>query len=260
LLRVCGPAAVRTLFERAPGRVERLFFEPRLKAGLGAVCRLLGGAGKPYREADPATLARVAGTARHGGVVAIARPQPIGAIDAQAPPLWARDGKPILILDGVGNPHNLGAIARSAAFFGVERLVLADRPEQAFPSDASYRIAEGGLDHLSLYRARLPVAFPLLRRAYHIVGAAPVGQARAPDFCGERPPALIFGNEDTGLERETLAACDAVATIPGSGRIQSLNVAAAAAILIYLATHPPPGRDRRSRYAARATVLPTARS
>lgn len=138
--------------------------------------------------------------------------------------------------------------------------MLADRPEQAFPSDASYRIAEGGLDHLGLYRARLPAAFPLLRRAYRIVGAAPVGQAGASDFCGERPPALVFGNEETGLEPETLAACDAVATIPGSGRIKSLNVAAAAAILIYLATHPPQGRDSRCRYAALATVLPTARS
>ncbi|MBV8737586.1 MAG: hypothetical protein JO007_10070 [Alphaproteobacteria bacterium] len=44
---------------------------------------------------------------------------------------WARDDKPILVLDGIGNPHNLGAIARTAAFFGIERLVLADCPEQA---------------------------------------------------------------------------------------------------------------------------------
>jgi RNA methyltransferase, TrmH family len=236
LLRICGLAAVRALFERAPGRVERMFFKPQLGADLAAFCDMLGGVGKPYRQADEATLARVGGTVRHGGVVAVALPQPIGAFDAQAPPLWARDGKPILVLDGVGNPHNLGAIARSAAFFGMERVVLADRAEQAFPSDASYRIAEGGLDHLSLYQARLPAAFPLLRRAYRIVGAAPLGRAGPPELGGARPSALVFGNEETGLEPETLAACDALATIPGGGRIQSLNVAAAAAILIYLAT------------------------
>jgi TrmH RNA methyltransferase len=235
LLRICGLAAVRALFERAPGRVERLFFEPRLKADLAAFCGVLGGAGKPYRQADAATLARVGGTTRHAGVVAVALPQPIDAFDPQAPRVWARDGKPILVLDGVGNPHNLGAIARTAAFLGVERVVLADRPEQAAPSDASYRIAEGGLEHLSLYRARLPAAFALLRRAYRIVGAAPVGPA-PPDLRGARPPALVLGNEETGLDQETLAACDAIATIPGCGRIQSLNVSAAAAILIYLAT------------------------
>jgi TrmH RNA methyltransferase len=74
LLRICGLAAVRALFERAPGRVERLFFEPRLKAELAAWCGILGDARKPYREADPATLERVGRTVRHGGVVAIAPP------------------------------------------------------------------------------------------------------------------------------------------------------------------------------------------
>jgi TrmH RNA methyltransferase len=236
LLRICGLAAVRALFERAPGRVERLFFEPRLKADLAAYCGILGGIGKPYRQADAATLARVGQTLRHGGVVAVALPQPIGAFDSQAPSVWARDGKPILVLDGVGNPHNLGAIARTAAFLGVERVVLADRAEQAVPSDASYRIAEGGFEHLRLYRARLPAAFSPLRRAYRIVGATPVGPAAPPDLCGERPPALVLGNEETGLDPRTLAACDTIATIPGCGRMQSLNVAAAAAILIYLAT------------------------
>jgi RNA methyltransferase, TrmH family len=239
LLRVCGLAAVRALFERAPGRVERLFFEPRLKTDLAAFCAVLGGSRKPYRETDAATLARVGGTVLHGGVVAIARPQPLGDFDPKAPLSWARDGKPILILDGVGNPHNLGAIARSAAFLGLERMVLAERPGQALPSDASYRIAEGGFEHLSLCRARLPAALPELRRAYHVVGAAPGAAGRGPeplDLRGERPPALVLGNEETGLDAATLAACDAIATIPGCGRLQSLNVAAAAAILIYLAT------------------------
>ena len=85
---------------------------------------------------------------------------------------WARDGKPLLILDGVGNPHNLGAIVRSAAFFGLERIVLADRPDQALPSDASYRVAEGGFEHVRLYRAVLPVALAALRPHYRIVGTA----------------------------------------------------------------------------------------
>jgi RNA methyltransferase, TrmH family len=235
LLRICGIAAVRALFERAPGRVERLFFEPRLRADLAAFCAVLGGARKPYRETDAATLARVGGTVLHGGVVAVALPQPLVALDRDAPPLWARDGKPILILDGVGNPHNLGAIARSAAFLGLERMVLADRPEQALPSDASYRIAEGGFEHLCLYRAPLSAALPELRRAYRIVGTAPGRRAGPPILGGERPPALILGNEETGLDAATLAACDAIATIPGCGRVESLNVAAAAAILIYLA-------------------------
>ncbi len=238
LLRVCGLSAVGALCERDPGRVERLYFETQRRAELGPFCAALARARKPYREVGAVELARIAGTLLHGGVVAIARQQPLAAFDAATAPGWARDGKPILILDGIGNPHNLGAIARTAAFFGIGRIVLADRPEQALPSDASYRVAEGGLEHLSLYQAPLPHALKMLRQGYRIIGAAlDRGAPFAPDR-GVKPPALILGNEETGLAAATLAACDEIATIPGTGGVQSLNVAASAAILIYLSTRP----------------------
>ncbi len=134
LLRICGLAAVTALFERDPQRVERLFFEDRLKGEAGPFCRRLAQARKPYRQVEKAELARVAGTPLHGGIVAIAEPQPLAGLDRSTVRIWAKSGKPLLILDGIGNPHNLGAIARSAAFFGLERMVLADRPDQALPS------------------------------------------------------------------------------------------------------------------------------
>lgn len=236
LLRVCGLAAVGALCERDPGRVERLYFEARRRVELSPLCAALARARKPYREVSAAELARIAGTLLHGGVVAIARPQPLVAFDAAAAPGWARDGKPLLILDGIGNPHNLGAIARTAAFFGIERIVLADRPEQALPSDASYRVAEGGLEHIAVFVAPLPHALNALRQAYRIVGTAPGGGVKLAGAGAAKPLALILGNEESGLGPATLAACDEITMIPGSGRVQSLNVAAAAAILIYLAT------------------------
>jgi RNA methyltransferase, TrmH family len=236
LVRVCGLAAVSALFARDPGRVERLFFEPRLRGEVGGFCAALARAHKPYREVDAAELARVAGTVLHGGIAVIARPRPLGAFDPAAAPGWARDGKPILVLDGIGNPHNLGAIARTAAFFGIERMLLADRPDQALPSDASYRVAEGGLDHVTLYQAPLPGTLAVLRQGYRIVGTALGRGAPLAGHDGNKPPALILGDEEKGLDPATLAACDEVVTIPGTGRVQSLNVAAAAAILIYRLT------------------------
>ncbi len=237
LLRICGLAAVTALFETDPGRVERLFFEARLSGEMGNFCAALARARKPYRQVDPAELGRIAGTVLHGGVAAIARPRPLLALDPLAAPAWARDGRLLLVLDGVGNPHNLGAIARSAAFFGLPRIVLADRPEQALPSDASYRVAEGGLEHLTLYQAPLPAALGALRSAYHVAGAALGRGAPAVERADAKPPALVLGNEETGLGAATLAACDEIVTIPGSGQVQSLNVAAAAAILIYRLTN-----------------------
>jgi TrmH RNA methyltransferase len=252
LLRICGPAAVRALFARDPGRVERLFFEPRLAAAAAGFKRLLAQARKPYREVPPEELARIAGTPLTGGIVAIARPQPLPRFAPEAASDWARDGRLLVILDGVGNPHNLGAIARSAAFFGMPRLLLADRPQQALPSDAAYRVAEGGLEHLALYRARLPDDLEALSPHYRLIAAAAEGGA--PPQPGGRPPALILGNEEQGPDPASLARCEARVTIPGSGRVQSLNVAAAAAILFYELTGGVAAASRRSSAAASAAT------
>ncbi len=239
LLRICGLAAVKALFERDPLRVLRLFFEPRLQPELSRCCAILAAAKKPYREAGAEELARIAGSLHHGGAVAIAGPRPPLSLDRNALSSWRQSGKPILILDGVGNPHNLGAIARSAAFFGLDTMILSDSPHQAMPSDASYRVAEGGLEYLSLYRARLDAILPALRPFYRLVASAPVRPAlrssppRLPDG---RPPALILGNEERGLDEKRLALCDEVLTLPGKGPVQSLNVASAAAVLLYLLT------------------------
>jgi len=234
LLHVCGLAAVGALFAGSPGRVERLFFEERLAAELTTARQALARARKPYRKVETAELAKIAGTMHHGGVVAIARPQPIAPLDPAEAAGWALDGLPLLILDGIANPHNLGAIARSAAFFGIGRIVLADRPDQALPSDASYRIAEGGLDCVSLYRAALPEALPRLKPAYRVLGAAPGGSPLPRP--GGPPAALVLGNEESGLSPAVRAACDALVAVPGSGNIESLNVGVAAGILLYLVT------------------------
>ena len=233
LLNVCGLAAVEALFLSDAARVERLFFEPRLARALAAPRRLLAKTHKPYREVEAAELARIAGTPRHGGVVAVTRPKALLGLDPSLAAGWARDGRVLLILDGIGNPHNLGAIVRSAAYFGVRRVVLADRAEQALPSAASYRVAEGALDRVTLYRATLTAALPALKRFYRIAGTALGGGIPLAEFRSTRPVALILGNEETGIDPAILALCDTVVTIPGTGRVQSLNVAAAAAVLLY---------------------------
>ena len=249
LLRVAGLPAVAALFERSPERVERLFFDARMQPHAASFCRVLAVSRRPYRLVEPAELERVAGTVLHGGIVAVARPRPIPAFDAEAAKRWAAaDGKPLLLLDGIGNPHNLGALARTAAFFGLPRMVISDDPAQAAPSDAAHRIAEGGLDRIELYRAtQLPAALKRLRASYRVLGTA-LGRGRALEAVERdlttrrngdsaasrhRPIALVLGNEEQGLGPATLAACEEIVTIPGAGGVQSLNVSAAAAILIH---------------------------
>jgi TrmH RNA methyltransferase len=235
LMRIAGLPAVTALFAGSPERVERLYVDDRMKQAAGEFCAAMARARKPYRLVPVEELAKIAGSAMHGGIVALAHPVDPAMFDAKDAGAWAADKKLLLILDGIGNPQNLGAIARTAAFFGLPRMVLSDAATQAKPSDAAYRIAEGGLDRIALYRAtRLPDALRQLRRSYHVVGTA-LGKGMPIETLkgGERPFAVVFGNEEAGLDEATLKACETVVTIPGAGGIQSLNVSASAAIFIH---------------------------
>ncbi|MCM8734735.1 RNA methyltransferase [Azospirillum sp. A1-3] len=240
LFRVAGLAAVSALFAHEPERVERLFFDERLKPAVGAYCKAMAAARKPYRMVEADELAKVAGTVLHGGVVALMAPRTLPLFDTEAA---RRAAEPLLILDGVGNPHNLGAILRTAAFFGLPRVLVSDHPGQALPSEAAYRVAEGGFEWVTLERApALPAVLKRLRASHRVFGTA-LDQTRptvdADALTGWRgkqsvkSPAVVLGNEEDGIPPATLAACEAVLTIPGSGRVQSLNVAATAAILIH---------------------------
>ncbi|MFM8681348.1 MAG: TrmH family RNA methyltransferase [Alphaproteobacteria bacterium] len=234
---MAGLHAGQALFAREPGRIERLFLLPAQRDAAQPILAALSRARRPWREVGEEELARVAGSAMHGGIVAVARPRPVGRFDPAAVAAWAARGRPVLVLDGVSNPHNLGAIARSAAFLGVERVILSAHPAQAMPSDAAYRVAEGGLDLLELLRADdLPAA---LGRHFRVVATA-LGRDARPlaEVPRDRPVAIVLGNEERGLGRATLEACAMVARIPGSGLVQSLNVAATAAIAIHHFAQP----------------------
>jgi TrmH RNA methyltransferase len=225
---------VAALFSAAPERVERLFFEARMKPHVGAFCVELARRRLPYRLVAAEEIERIAGSVMHGGIVALAKPRPVAALDVAQCARWAARGRLLLLLDGVGNPHNLGAIARSAAFFGIERMILSDHPGQAGPSDASYRVAEGGLEYVELHHApRFAPMLIELCRHYRVIGAAAAGgRPLAALRAADRPIALVLGNEERGLPPATLKACEELVTIPGTGRVQSLNVAASAAILL----------------------------
>lgn len=255
IVRVSGLPAVAALFAIAPERVERLFFEPAIGSRASAFCKIMASARKPYKQVPPEELARVAGTPMHGSIVALAAPRVLPILDPEAAmaqaPVWADAGDPLLVLDGVSNPHNFGAIARTAAFFGVKRIVLSDHEGQALPSDAAYRVARGGLDIVELYQARdITAVLKVLAASFVVVGAA-LGDGHPPEAFADspRPIALVMGNEEDGFGPETAAACDAIVTIPGvtipgvgipgagdglhALRMQSLNVAASSAILIH---------------------------
>lgn len=232
--RLCGPAAVAACFAVRPEAVLRLFYTGQRRGLAGPFCSALARARRPYREVPPEELARIAGTPHHGGIVAIALPRAIADLMGGPFPSVLGTSRVLPLLDGVGNPHNLGAIARSAAFFGCAGLLLSGEARQAGISDAAYRTAEGGLEHLALFRAANPaVALRALAPRFTTVAAVARDGVAPSALPRTKPFVLVLGNEETGIAPATLAACSARVTLPGSGRVESLNVSVAAAVLIH---------------------------
>lgn len=232
--RICGPAPVRALFLRRPQAVLRLFFVAGRAEFARPLSAYMARQRRPWREVPPEELARVAGTTHHGGIVAVAQTRFAEPLGGHALPAGLPQDPVTPVLDGIGNPHNLGAIARSAAFFGCRALILSDDPRQADLSDAAFRTAEGGLEHLRVLRARnLPALLKGMRGRYLTLAAVPAGGMAPAGVPRDRPIALVLGNEEEGLPPPTRDACEAAVTLPGSGLVESLNVAAAAAVLLH---------------------------
>jgi TrmH RNA methyltransferase len=234
-LKLCGLTAVKARFARDAGSIKRLYFDYDTGRKIGVICKALAAAKKIYRCVEPAELEKVAGTVHHGGIVAVVAAPVLRAPLPADIAAWAKRREPVLLLDHVGNAHNLGALARSAAFFGVPRLVVPNHPDAALPGEAAFRVAEGGLEEVEVFRVPdlAKFASELASAGYDVVGAATRGGRPDAKREGAKPVALALGNEERGLSESVARACTRLVTIPGSGKIESLNVSVAGAVLMW---------------------------
>ena len=234
--RICGLNAVAAVFARRPEAAKRLFYTPAMKERAGPLCAMMAKLRRPYRMLDEAEIERAAGSIHHGGIVVVAELRRVEIIDFVRPPRMQL----LVVLDRVSNPHNLGAIARSAAFFGAGGLLFHEVPGQAMPSDAAYRTAEGGLEYLGLHKTRnLGKALTALTPHYRTVAATLTRDAMPlQTLPRDRPIALVLGNEEIGVSVDAVEACRRQVRILGAGPVQSLNVAQAAAVMLAALTNP----------------------
>ncbi|MBP6508563.1 MAG: RNA methyltransferase [Opitutaceae bacterium] len=234
-LTICGLAAVRARFAREPNSIQRLFFDRATSRQIGALCQALAQAKKIYRCVEPAELEKIAGSVHHGGIVAVVNAPGPRRPRAEDLKNWAAQRAPVLVLDRIGNAHNLGALARTAAFFGVQHLVIPESPVAARPNDAAYRVAEGGLERVTVWTvASLPEFLAGLRATgYAVIGAATRGGRPETATKKGEAVALVLGNEEHGLEPKVAAACTRLVTIPGGNAVESLNVSVAGAVLLW---------------------------
>ncbi|MBC7106418.1 MAG: 23S rRNA (guanosine(2251)-2'-O)-methyltransferase RlmB [Firmicutes bacterium] len=199
--------------------------------GLDEIRSLARERGVPVCRVDRLYLDRLAPGVAHQGVAAVAAPYPYHELED----LLAGAGEPLLVvLDGVFDPRNLGSIVRVAEAAGVTGLVLPRRRTAGLTA-AVAKAAAGALEYVRVARVGNPaVALRRLReRGLWVVGADPAAPRSLWDLALAGPLALVVGGEDRGLTKAVRAECDELLRIPMAGRITSLNVAVATAVVLY---------------------------
>jgi len=244
-LAVCGLNAVIALAEYNPDNINRLFLRKDRLEIFSDLCRDLAERKRPYKFCEDEELERICKSVHHQGVVAMIYMPVVESINGDELREWADNGSTGLVLHSIGNDHNLGAIVRAAAFFDVKYIILCEDGYDGYEagiSTSSYRVAEGGMEHVEIRSVRNSAAF--LRDASKLLVTIAT-DIRARQKIGSLPKiieekkasrsgiALVLGNEEEGLPDEIMNACSVLVRIPGTGLMESLNVAQAASLFMH---------------------------
>jgi 23S rRNA (guanosine2251-2'-O)-methyltransferase len=207
---------------------------PRVQEIIDA-CRT---AGVALRFAPRPAVERAAGTTDHQNVVAVCTPKAYDDLES----LVGAPQPVLVVLDGVEDPANLGAIIRSVVAVGAQGVIIPER-RAAGLSPAVARASAGALEHAKI--ARVPnlvrALVGLKERNIWVYGFEAQAEKSYLDLDYTRSCALVFGGEGRGLHRLAREACDELAHIPLRGAVGSLNVSDAAAVVLYEAIRQ---RDR----------------
>jgi 23S rRNA (guanosine2251-2'-O)-methyltransferase len=245
--RVFGLHAVRAVLARRPKDVLRLSIAAaRDDARMRELRELSASVGIAPVAASAEALDRETGGAAHQGVVAEVRPStPLNENSLLDLLLAAREPALVLVLDGVSDPHNLGACLRTADAAGATA-VVAPRDRAAGLTPVVRKVAAGAAETMPFAQVtNLARALRDMKQAgLWIAGAAEDGDKDLYEADLRGPLALVMGSEGSGLRRLTRECCDFSLRLPMRGTVASLNVSVAAGIALYEAL-----RQRRQEVA-----------
>jgi TrmH RNA methyltransferase len=241
-LAVCGLNTVIAAAQYHPENINRLFLREERLPLFKDLCKDMAQRKRPYKICDDEELLKICKYQHHQGVVAMITDAFVEPLTRDDLDLWAGEAKIGLVLHSVGNDMNIGAIVRAAAFFGAYFVVLAE-PEEGDTrlTTAAYRVAEGGMEHVAVRSIKNTGAF--LREAskkLFTIAAVPRARLRIGDLPALRAGrssgiAIVLGSEEEGLPEEVTRRCEALMRIPGTGDMDSLNVAQSAALFLHAA-------------------------
>ena len=228
--KVYGENACRELFRQRPEAIIRLYINSELAPRFADLMKYLAQQKRAYHLVDDTELEKVAGSQHHGGIVLLVKRKPVTSLA-----LYLRQKRKqdcLLALDGVGNPHNLGAITRSCAHFGVNGIIM--REPQLLQSGAALRTAEGGGEFVDgLACDDLPLALKLCKDAgYTLITTSSHGGSSLYNTALPAKVVIVFGEEMFGVSKNVAKSADIALQIPGSGKVESLNVSVAASLIL----------------------------
>lgn len=232
--RIHGVHACLTAFAKRPGDLRRVYL---CRTRLDAFKPVLAFCAKrriAYRIVDGEELERITASTHHEGVCfEMTHKENVSISSWLSAQRGARAPSLLLWLDGVDNPHNYGAILRTAAHFGADGVLLPEA-STLHRSGAAARVARGGAEAMPTLRiSTADEALTTLRQAgYSIASTVPRGGKSV--YASPLPPrlVLVFGAEDDGIREGLLRESDLRLRIPGSGEVESLNVGASVAVVL----------------------------
>lgn len=229
--RICGVHAVYEALASRKQPIERIHIareahSPKLKEilDLARECDV------PVRKEDRAIIDRMAEGAVHQGIIAISAALKYADFEI----LFKSENPLVVVLDGVEDPHNLGAVMRTAEASRASGVVVPER--HSAPLTATVIKASAGASaYIPVVRVKNLVSAidEMKERGLWIAGVDPAGTQNWTDFDYKGPTALVLGGEHRGLRRLVREHCDVLVRIPMLGNIASLNISVAAGVLLY---------------------------
>jgi 23S rRNA (guanosine2251-2'-O)-methyltransferase len=246
--RLTGIHAVREAIEAGSVFDRIVIAKGRQDTRIEEIVQLARARGIAVRFEDRGQLDRLANTRDHQGVVAIAAAREAATLEDildRANQSKSQQGL-IVLLDGVEDPHNLGAIIRTALAAGAHGVVIPER-RAAGLTDTVARASAGALAHLPVAKVtNLARAMEDLKEAgYWLVGLDEAGQKSYTEVDYTTPTGIIMGGEGNGLHELTRKRCDFVVSLPTTGPVKSLNVSVATGVVLFEALRQRHARLRQ---------------
>lgn len=233
MAQILGIGPVQEALRSGKRQIERILIAQGAKhPRMSELVASAKSASVPMRREPKSTLDRMAGGANHQGVIAITAP--VKYADAYDF-IRRRSGDSFLVLlDGVEDPHNLGAIIRTAECAGALGVVVPER-RAAHVTETAVKTSAGATEFLPTARVTNLASYieDLKKEGFWIVGLYPESKTSYTDISYSGPTALVFGGEGQGLHRLVKDKCDYLVSIPMQGRIQSLNVSVSTGVVLF---------------------------